>query len=88
VVDQRILSTNTPVTEKFLSNDNEIDTLNQCYAVINNLVSTIRLQNNEYGVELLSVNNVSPILFKELDLVDGWICNLTLAIPNDILSVC
>jgi len=86
VLDQRDLSKNSPLESKWLSNDNQIDTLNTALAVLNRLCATLRWTHND-GIELLSVSEAVPVIFRELDLVDGWIINITLAIPNTV-DVC
>lgn len=86
VMDQRDLSSSVE-TDKFEGNDNLIDNLNTCHSIINYLVSTITLQNNVDQIELVSVSDATPILFKENNLLDGWIITITLEMPNK-LSVC
>lgn len=87
VLDQRDLS-KQDIENKFESNDNLIDNLNTCHAVLNNLISTLRLQNNDDMIELTSVGTATPILFKDHNILDGWLVSVTLSIPNNIISVC
>ena len=84
-LDQRDLS-NSEVKDKWLSNDNQIDTLNTCHAILNRLIAALRYTHND-GIEILSVTEAVPVLFRELDLVDGWLITITLAVPNTI-DVC
>jgi len=86
VLDQRDLSKNSPLESKWLSNDNQIDTLNTAFAVLNRLMATLRYTYND-GIEILSSTDAVPVIFRELDLVDGWLMTVTLAIPNTI-DVC
>lgn len=87
VVDLRNIS-KQPVTDKFLGNDNELDNLNTCHAVLNRLVSILQNQNNDYAIQLVNVPNLQPIIFEESNLLDGWRCDLELVIPNNEIVVC
>lgn len=87
VVDLRNIS-KQPVTDKFLGNDNELDNLNTCHAVLNRLVSILQNQNNNEGIQLVNVPTLQPIIFEESNLLDGWRCDLELIIPNNEIVVC
>jgi len=87
VVDLRNIS-KQPVTDKFLCNDNELDNLNTCHAVLNRLVSILQNQNNNDGIQLVNVPTLQPIIFEESNLLDGWRCDLELIIPNNEIVVC
>lgn len=87
VVDLRNIS-KKPVTDKFLGNDNELDNLNTCHAVLNRLVSILQNQNNNDGIQLVNVPTLQPIIFEESNLLDGWRCDLELIIPNNEIVVC
>ena len=76
------------VTDKFLGNDNELDNLNTCHAVLNRLVSILQNQNNTDAIQLVNVPNLQPIIFEESNLLDGWRCDLELIIPNNEIVVC
>lgn len=87
VVDLRNIS-KVPVTNKFLSNDNELDNLNTCHAVLNRLVSLLRNTNNEFSIDLVNAPTLQPIIFEDSNLLDGWRCDLELIIPNNEINVC
>ena len=87
VVDLRNIS-KQPVTDKFLGNDNELDNLNTCHAVLNRLVSILQNKNNNDGIQLVNVPTLQPIIFEESNLLDGWRCDLELIIPNNEIVVC
>lgn len=87
VVDLRNIS-KQPVSDKFLGNDNELDNLNTCHAVLNRLVSILQNQNNNDGIQLVNVPTLQPIIFEESNLLDGWRCDLELIIPNNEIIVC
>lgn len=85
-LDQRDIS-KEPATNKFDGNDDLQDNLNITYTILNDLVNWLRLQNNNYYIELDSVSNASPIIFKDYNLLDGWLITITLKIPNN-QSIC
>ena len=85
-LDQRDISKSIPLN-KFDGNDNIQDNLNITFTILNDLVTWLRLQNNDYGVELTDVTDASPIIFKEHNILDGWYITITLQIRNS-QSVC
>lgn len=76
------------VTDKFLKNDNELDNLNTTHAVLNRLITKLRLRNNESKIQLNNVPTLTPIIFEEMNLLDGWRTELELIIPNTEINVC
>jgi hypothetical protein len=76
------------VTDKWLQNDNELDNLNTCHAVLNRLVTKLRLQNNPEKIQLNNIPTLTPIIFEEMNLLDGWRTELELIIPNTEINVC
>ncbi len=85
-LDQRDLS-KQPITDKFEGNDDLQDNLNVTYAILNDLVTWLLRQNNEDLIELSSQSSLTPLLFKDHNLLDGWVVRITLIIPNTI-TVC
>lgn len=85
-LDQRDISKSI-TTDKFEGNDNIQDNLNITYTILNDLVSWLRLQNNNNYIELDSVSDATPILFSDFNLLDGWFLTITLKIPNN-QSIC
>ena len=85
-LDQRDISKSIP-TDKFEGNDNLQDNLNITYTILNDLVNYIRLQNNNYNIEIENISDASPIIFNDYSLLDGWFISITLKIPNN-QSVC
>ena len=71
-----------------MQNDNELDNLNTCHAVLNRLVTKLRLQNNADKIELNNVPVLTPIIFEDMNLLDGWRTELELIIPNNEINVC
>lgn len=83
VFEQRDIN-KSDTNSKFEGNDNVIDNLNTCYAVLNDLITYLSTQNNEHNIELVAISNIQPLLFKDFNLLDGWAVTLTLQVPNSI----
>ena len=86
-VDQRNFSKEM-VTDKWVGNDNELDNLNTCHAILNRLISKLSLKNNEFKIQLTNEPNLQPIIFEDMNLLDGWRTELELSIPNNKINVC
>lgn len=74
-------------TDKFLKNDNELDNLNTCFAVLNRLITELKLQRNDLDIELLNEPTLVPVVYEFKDTLDGWSTELQLSIANTI-SIC
>jgi hypothetical protein len=70
---------------KFEGDDNVIDNLNTCYAILTDLVNYLynRNVNLDDRIELVSVSDFTPLLFTDFNILDGWVISITLMIPND-----
>lgn len=75
-----------PTEDKFTGNDNVIDNLNLTSSVLIDLVNYLQSQNNENEIELVSIGNMVPIQYNDFNIMDGWTIQLTLQIPNDMVS--
>lgn len=85
-LDQRDIS-KKQTTDKFVGNDNEIDNLNACHNVLNDLITWLRLQRNNEDIELFNNPTLTPIQMQFTNLLDGWVTNVQLSIPN-LIEVC
>lgn len=86
VLDQR-MSSKQLITDKFRKNDNEIDNLNLCLAILNKLVFYIKNQNNEFDIEMINEPEAEPILYEYTNLLDGWSMEFNLIATNKV-SLC
>lgn len=77
-----------PITDKFLKNDNELDNLNTCFAITNKFLTKLRLQRNDDDIELYASSTPTPVEFQFTNLLDGWVFDVQLSIPNNNLEVC
>ena len=74
--------------DKFEGNDNQIDNLNTCSTILNRLISRLRKQDND-GIYILDGDITADVfLFRDHNLLDGWVINITLVVPNDELDIC
>lgn len=87
VVDQRDLS-NDDIVDKFWGNDNQIDTMNMAHGVLNTLVTTLRNIPNDDGIVLIDATTLTPIVYSDKNILDGWQLTLTIQIPNTKIDVC
>ena len=74
--------------DKWLRNDNELDNLNTCFAVINKLITNLRNQRNDDDIELVNDPSPLPVELEFLNGLDGWEIDVSLSIPNNKISVC
>jgi hypothetical protein len=86
VLDQRNIS-KTKSTDKWLKNDNELDNIATCSAVVNRLVSHLKRQHNDLDIELLNEPSAVPVLFQFTNILDGWQVDIQLGISNS-MEVC
>jgi len=87
VVDIRNVS-KVKSNDKFRGNDNEIDNLNTCHAILNYAITKMQLGRNENDIEVENVSDLSPLLMEFTNMLDGWKVEITLSIPNNLMSVC
>jgi hypothetical protein len=87
VVDIRNMS-KVKGTDKFLGNDNELDNLNTCHAILNYMITKMRLQRNDNDIELINDPTLQPVLMAFTNALDGWKCDIEVSVPNDDFSVC
>lgn len=74
-------------TDKWLKSDNELDNLNTMFAVVNNFVTKLRLQQNDADIDILETTSPTPVRGDFTNILDGWQVQVQLTIPNTI-KVC
>lgn len=85
-MERRNISNTQPI-DKFVGNDNEIDNLNITSAILMRLLTSLRRVPNEYNISLTNVSDLIAGMFKNVDIIDGWSCEITLSCPNNI-TIC
>jgi hypothetical protein len=73
----------TVITDKFNGNDNRWDNINQAHAVLNSLVTKLKLRRNEYDIELESTSEPLLIVGGFSNMLDGMSLIITLTYPNN-----
>ena len=82
VFDQRDIS-DDQIIDKFEGNDNLQDNLNITYSILDSFIKKLRNENNTLNIELVSVSDASPLLYSDINLLDGWFITVTLSIPTN-----
>jgi hypothetical protein len=78
----------TVITDKFNGNDNRWDNINQAHAVLNSLVTKLKLRRNEYDIELESTSEPLLIVGGFSNMLDGMSLIITLTYPNNKNNEC
>ncbi len=77
-----------PVTDKYYTNDNEIDNLNSTLAILNRIWLQLK---SDFDVTLVEVSDI-PTLQKLIEtndnLLDGWIMDFEMTVPNVKIDLC
>lgn len=81
-LDQRDISKSV-ASDKFDGNDDLQDNLNITYTILNDIVTRFNRLNMDNNIEMEDVSQAQPILFKDYNLLDGWMMAITLSIPNE-----
>lgn len=66
--------------------DNLIDNLNTCNQIIVNAISKMRSGNTSDDIFLETVSAADPLMFQDVHLLDGWVFNIEINIPNNYSS--
>lgn len=74
---------NTYQTSKIFG-DNVIDSLNVTAAIISKEITKLHLQHNPHDIDLVSSTVAKPILFSDVNLLDGWEVTIVISIQNEI----
>jgi len=75
-------------TTKFEGNDNALYNLNTTFFILNDLMTYLKLQNNEFDIELTGVSAATPLFMSGLNTLDGWSINISLEMANGNIEVC
>jgi len=78
----------TVITDKFNGNDNRWDNINQAHAVLNSLVTKLKLRRNEYDIEIESTSEPLLIVGGFSNMLDGMSLIITLTYPNNQTNEC
>lgn len=75
-------------TDRFWSNDNEVDNMNEMLAVLNRAWTTA--YRDFEGSDIIATENptLTPQIYKGKSILDGWSIDFDLEMPNQELSLC
>lgn len=85
-MDRVDVSKKTP-TDKFLSNQNEIDVYNTMLYVLRRTYRDLVEGKYEYNFELLNEPNITKIVGKE-NLSIGWTMDFEIEVPDEDMNIC
>ena len=74
--------------DKFYSNDNEVDNLNETMASLNRIW---RIMHRDFGNNNITASDVPSLeagIFKGKDILDGWTMTFDVEMPNIELDLC
>lgn len=75
-------------TDKFWEQDNEVDNLNEMFAVLNRIWLNMYRDFQDNNITASENPTLEPQIFKRTNLLDGWILNFDVEMPNTEISLC
>lgn len=79
---------NETVTDKFWLQDNEVDNMNETFAVLNRLWLQMYRDFESNNITASENPTLEPTYFDYKNLLDGWILSFEVEMPNTTLSLC
>lgn len=74
--------------DKFWSNDNETDNLNNTLAALNRIWRIMNRDFNENNITASDNPSIEAVKFDKKNLLDGWIMSFDVEMPNTTISLC
>ena len=74
--------------DKFFSNDNEVDNMNECQAVLNRIWLYMLRDFANNNITASDNPSVSPIVFEGKNVYDGWTLTFDVEVPKTTISIC
>lgn len=74
--------------DKFWSNDNEVDNMNEMLAVLNRAWTTLYRDFEREGIKATENAPITPIIHEGKSILDGWQVDFDVEMPNQELSLC
>lgn len=66
--------------------DNLIDNLNTSSQILLHGLTKLELQRNDFDIELVSSSSAQPIIFADVNLLDGFECSIILSYQNELTT--
>lgn len=76
------------VNDKFWKNDNEVDNLNETFAVLNRMWTSMRRDFANNDITASENPSLEPLIYDEKNILDGWALTFTIELPNTTLNLC
>jgi hypothetical protein len=76
------------VEDKFWEQDNEVDNLNETLACLNRIWTIMYRDFNDVGITASESPTLEPMIMADKNLLDGWIIDFTIEVPNTMLNLC
>jgi hypothetical protein len=74
--------------DKFWSNDNETDNLNNTLAALNRIWRIMNRDFNENNITASDNPSIEAVKFDKKNLLDGWVMSFDVEMPNTTISLC
>lgn len=75
-------------TDKFWQQDNEVDNFNEMLAVANRLWLTLYRDLNKDNITTELNTSLSKVDYEHANILDGWLLDFNVQMPNTIISLC
>ncbi len=75
-------------TDKFWEQDNEVDNLNETLACLNRMWTIMYRDFTDVGITASENPTLEPMIMSDKNLLDGWIIDFTIEVPNTTLNLC
>lgn len=75
-------------SDKFWSNDNEVDNHNLTHAILNRLWTSMYRDFTSNDITASENPTLSKITYGKTNLLDGWVLSFTVEMPNTDLNLC
>ena len=76
------------VEDKFWEQDNEVDNLNETLACLNRMWTIMYRDFTDVGITASENPTLEPMIMGDKNLLDGWIIDFTIEVPNTKLNLC
>jgi hypothetical protein len=76
------------VNDKFWEQDNEVDNHNETLACLNRMWTNMYRDFTDNFITASENPTLEPMVFADKNLLDGWIIDFTIEVPNTTLNLC
>lgn len=76
------------VNDKFWENDNEVDNHNLTLAILNDIWTRLYKDFEQLNITASENPTFEIVTFEHKNLLDGWILNFTVELPNTEIAIC